>query len=80
MIWIKFLWSCSQVHAKEFHWKWANFGSVNGLAPSGITWANVDPDLSHQMASLGHHKYYIFDKDMFDAGNGLGNISFIFLL
>ena len=35
-------------------------GSGNGLMPSGnkqaITWANVDPDLCHHMASLGHNE------------------------
>ena len=44
-----------------------NIGSGNGLMPSGnkkllaawqhqaITWGNVDPDLNHHFASVGHN-------------------------
>ena len=32
-------------------------GSGNGLVPSAITWANVDPALYRHMASLGHNEF-----------------------
>ena len=34
---------------RPYKWK-VNIGSGNGLVPSAITWANVDPDLCRHMA------------------------------
>ena len=65
----------------ECHWPslwWqVNFGSGNGLVPSGnkpFTWASVDPDLCRHMASLGHNEinaHRILWKFLFLAKNQL---------
>ena len=41
------------------HWWSVNIGSGNGLVlcairQQAITWANIDADLCHHMASIGH--------------------------
>ena len=61
-------WNCPQMQITGPHWWWVNTGSGNGLVPSdnkslaepimwwqqAISWFNVNPDLCHHMASLGH--------------------------
>ena len=54
-----FLWNSYQVNTTTPHWSLVNIGSGSGLVQyveqQAITWANVDPDLWHHVASLGHN-------------------------
>ena len=48
------LWSCPNMNVTGPRWWSVNIVSGNGLVPSVITWANIDPDICRHMASLGH--------------------------
>ena len=37
-------------------WQYINIGLGYGLVQQAITWANADPDLCQQIASLGHNE------------------------
>ena len=41
----------------RLHWRLVTIGSGNGFVPSGET--NLDPDLCHHMASVGHREVAI---------------------
>ena len=49
---------CENVSATELHWQINNgsgIGWLGAIRHQAITWANVDPDLCHHMASLSHN-------------------------
>ena len=48
-----FLWNCHHVNATKPRWWLVTIDSGNGLVPPG---AIVDPDICHQMASLGQNE------------------------
>ena len=48
-----FLWNCHHVNATRPRWWLVNIDWGNGLVPPG---AIVDPDICHQMASLGQNQ------------------------
>ena len=51
--WLRYLfWNCPPMNVTVPYWWWVDISSGNGLLPS----ANVDPDLCHHMASLGHNE------------------------
>ena len=62
------LWNCHQMNVTGSYWWWVNIGSGNGLVPSAITWANVDPDLCRHMAALGHNDLKI-NAECIDKSN-----------
>ena len=53
------LWNCLNMNVTGLHWWSVNFGSGNGLVPSGnkpLPEPMFDPDLCHHMAWLGHNE------------------------
>ena len=60
-----------EVCSRGSNWKSVNIGSGNGLAPNrwqvNTLWYNVDPDLWHHNAPLGHNELNRLQQNLVDC-------------
>ena len=68
------LWDCSQMNATEYLWWHAN---IVAKWHQAITWANADPDLCRQMASLCHNELTCHDIRWHDLNDTILSVKII---